>query len=36
MSYVENTSYFEIAPPGPTIAYKNADNLSKILICYVA
>ena len=27
--YVEKTSYFEIAPPGHTIAYKNIDNLFK-------
>ena len=27
MTYVEKTSYFEVAPPGHTIAYKNIDNL---------
>ena len=27
MTYVEKTSYFEIAPPGHTIVYKNGDNL---------
>ena len=29
MTYVEKTSYFEIAPPGHTIAYKNIDILLK-------
>ena len=29
MTYIENTSYFEVAPPGHTIAYKNIDNLFK-------
>ena len=29
MTYVEKTSYFEVAPPGHTIAYKNIDNLFK-------
>ena len=29
MTYVEKTSYFEVAPPGHTIAYKNVDNLCK-------
>ena len=29
MTYIENTAYFEIAPPGHTIAYKNIDNLLK-------
>ena len=29
MTSVEETSYFEVAPPGYTIAYKNIDNLSK-------
>ena len=29
MTYVEKTSYFEVAPPGHTIAYKNVDNLLK-------
>ena len=27
MTYIEKTSYFEVAPPGHTIAYKNIDNL---------
>ena len=27
MTYIEKTSYFEVAPPGPTIAFKNVDNL---------
>ena len=42
MTYIEKTSYFEVAPLGHTIAYKNVDNLFKkkkqcvyILICYV-
>ena len=30
MTYIENTSYFEVAPTGHTIAYKNIDNLLKI------
>ena len=29
MTYIEKTSYFEVAPPGHTIAYKNVDNLLK-------
>ena len=29
LTYIEQTSYFEVAPPGHTIAYKNVDNLSK-------
>ena len=29
MTYVEKTSYFEIAPLGHTIAYKNVDNSLK-------
>ena len=29
MTYVEKTSYFEVAPPGHTIVYKNVDNLLK-------
>ena len=29
MTYVEKTSYFQVVPPGPTIAYKNVDNLLK-------
>ena len=29
MTYIENTSYFEVAPAGHTIAYKNIDNLLK-------
>ena len=40
MTYVEKTSYFEVAPPGHTIAHKNIENLSKndkdIPICYIA
>ena len=40
MTYIEKTSYFEVAPPGHTIAYKNVDDLFQkllvyILICYV-
>ena len=27
MTFAEFTSYFEVAPPGHTIAYKNVDNL---------
>ena len=27
VTYVEKTSYFEVAPPCHTIGYKNADNL---------
>ena len=41
MLYVEKTSYFEIAPPGHTIAYEYFDNLflKKVsiysyLLCY--
>ena len=26
MTYVEKTAYFEVAPPGHTIAYKNELN----------
>ena len=29
LTYVEKTSYLEVAPPGHTIAYKNIDNLIK-------
>ena len=29
MIYVEKTSYFDVAPPGHSIAYKNIDNLLK-------
>ena len=29
MTYVEKTLYFEVAPPGHTIANKNIDNLLK-------
>ena len=29
MTYIENTSYFDVAPLGHTIAYKNIDNLLK-------
>ena len=29
MTYIKNTSYFEVAPPGYTVAYKNIDNLFK-------
>ena len=29
MTYVEKTSFFEVAPPGHSIAYKNFDNLLK-------
>ena len=29
MTNVEKTSYFEVAPPGHAIAYKNVDNLFK-------
>ena len=29
MTYVEKTSYFDVAPRGHTIAYKNIDNLLK-------
>ena len=29
MTYVEKTSYFEVAPPGHFIAYKNVDNSLK-------
>ena len=40
MTYIEKTSYYEVDPPGHTIAYKNVDILIKkqlvyILICYV-
>ena len=27
MTYAEKTSYFEVASPGHTFAYKNIDNL---------
>ena len=30
LTYVEKTSYLEVAPPGHTVAYKYVDNLSKI------
>ena len=30
MTYAEKTSYFEVAPPGHTLAYRNIDNLFKI------
>ena len=36
MTHVDKTSYFEVAPPGQTIAYKNIDDLKwkvYILIC---
>ena len=29
MTYIEKTSYFDVVPPGHTIAYKNIDNLLK-------
>ena len=29
MTYNEKASYFEVAPPGHTIAYKNVDSLFK-------
>ena len=29
MAYVQKTSYFDVAPPGHTISYKNIDNLLK-------
>ena len=29
MTYIKNTLYFEVAPTGHTIAYKNIDNLLK-------
>ena len=29
MTCIEKTSYFDVAPPGHTIAYKNIDNLLK-------
>ena len=29
MTFVEKTSYFEVAPHGHAIAYKNVDNLLK-------
>ena len=29
MTYIEKTSYNEVAPPGHTTAYKNIDNLFK-------
>ena len=30
MPFVEKTSYFEVAPPGYTIAFRKIDNLFKI------
>ena len=41
MTYIEKTSYSEVAPPGHTIAYKNVDNLFKndkymLIFFYVA
>ena len=35
MAYVKKTSYFKVAPPGYTIAYKNVDNLLKNGMNYV-
>ena len=35
MTYIEKTSYFEVAPPGHTIAYKNVDNLLKKQLVYI-
>ena len=29
LTYIEKTSYFEVAPPGHTVGYKNVDYLSK-------
>ena len=29
MTYIDNISYFEVAPPGHTIAYENVGNLLK-------
>ena len=29
LTYIEKTTYFSVAPPGHTIAYKNVDNLFK-------
>ena len=29
MTYIEKTTYFEVASPDHTIAYKNEDNLLK-------
>ena len=29
MTYIEKTSYFEVAPPAHNVAYKNVDNLYK-------
>ena len=29
MTYVEKTTYFEVAPPSHTFAYKNVGNLLK-------
>ena len=31
MTYVEKMSYFEVVPPGHSIAYKNIDILKKKL-----
>ena len=37
MTYIEKKSYFDVARPGHTIAYKNIDKLLKndVLICYI-
>ena len=32
MTYFEKTSYFEVAPPGHTIAHKNVDDLLKKIV----
>ena len=34
MTYIEKTSYFDVAPLGHTIAYKNIDNLLKYDLVY--
>ena len=34
MTYFEKTSYFEVAPPGHTIPFKNDENLLKNLSLY--
>ena len=35
MAYLEKTSYFDVSPPGHTIAYKNIDDLFlKMAIIY--
>ena len=34
MTYVDKTSYFEVASPGHTIAYKNVDNLLQLVGIY--